>query len=83
MHAHDERLAFLNTLVRTFPRKPREAVLDNSSTHSTQVKRRREPRVRKILSAQSAQLLSKLDSRQRNRVRPDWAPDDKWTLTCY
>ena len=46
LHAHDERLAFLNTLVRTFQRKPRPAVLDNSSTDSTRVKRQSEPRVR-------------------------------------
>jgi hypothetical protein len=39
LHAHDELLAFVNTLVRTFPRKPRHAVLENSSTRSTQVKR--------------------------------------------
>jgi hypothetical protein len=45
LHAHDEFLAFLNTLVRTFPCKPLHAVLEHSSTHSTQVKRRREPRV--------------------------------------
>jgi hypothetical protein len=45
LHAHDEFLAFLNTLVRSFPRKPLQAALDNSSTRSTQLKRRREPRV--------------------------------------
>ena len=34
-HSHKEFLAFLNALVREFPRKPLHVVLDNSSTHST------------------------------------------------
>ena len=34
-HSHQEFLAFLNALVRAFPRKPLHVVLDNSSTHST------------------------------------------------
>jgi transposase len=34
-HTHQQFLAFLNTLVRAFPRKPLHVVLDNSSTHST------------------------------------------------
>jgi transposase len=34
-HTHQEFLAFLNSLVRAFPRKPLHVVLDNSSTHST------------------------------------------------
>jgi transposase len=34
-HTHEEFLAFLNALVRAFPRKPLHVVLDNSSTHST------------------------------------------------
>jgi transposase len=39
-HTHQEFLAFLNALVRAFPRKPLHVVLDNSSTHSTpEVKR--------------------------------------------
>jgi transposase len=39
-HTHQEFLAFLNTLVKAFPRKPLHVVLDNSSTHSTpEVKR--------------------------------------------
>jgi transposase len=33
-HTHQQFLGFLNTLVKTFPRKP-HVVLDNSSTHST------------------------------------------------
>lgn len=39
-HTHEQFLAFLNMLVRAFPRKPLHVVLDNSSTHSTpEVKR--------------------------------------------
>ena len=39
-HRHQEFLAFLNTLVRAYPRRPLHVVLDNSSTHSTpEVKR--------------------------------------------
>jgi transposase len=39
-HTHQEFLAFLNRLVKAFPRKPLHVVLDNSSTHSTpEVKR--------------------------------------------
>ena len=39
-HTHEQFLAFLNTLVKAFPRKPLHVVLDNSSTHSTpEVKR--------------------------------------------
>ena len=39
-HTHEQFLAFLNALVRAFPRRPLHVVLDNSSTHSTpQVKR--------------------------------------------
>ena len=39
-HTHEEFLAFLNALVRAFPRKPLHVVLDNSSTHATpEVKR--------------------------------------------
>jgi transposase len=34
-HIHQEFLAFLNQLVRTYPRRPLHVVLDNSSTHST------------------------------------------------
>jgi transposase len=34
-HRHQEFLAFLNALVRAYPRKPLHVVLDNSSTHST------------------------------------------------
>ena len=34
-HTHEEFLAFLNALVRAFPRKPLHVVLDNSSTHKT------------------------------------------------
>ena len=39
-HTHEQFLAFLNALVRAFPRKPLHVALDNSSTHSTpEVKR--------------------------------------------
>ncbi len=39
-HRHQEFLAFLNRLVRAYPRVPLHVVLDNSSTHSTpEVKR--------------------------------------------
>jgi len=39
-HRHQEFLAFLNQLVRAYPRRPLHVVLDNSSTHSTpEVKR--------------------------------------------
>ena len=34
-HRHQEFLAFLNRLVRAYPRCPLHVVLDNSSTHST------------------------------------------------
>jgi transposase len=34
-HTHQEFLAFLNRLVKTYPRRPLHVVLDNSSTHST------------------------------------------------
>jgi len=34
-HRHQEFLAFLNELIRAYPRKPLHVVLDNSSTHST------------------------------------------------
>ena len=34
-HRHQEFIAFLNHLVRAYPRRPLHVVLDNSSTHST------------------------------------------------
>ena len=34
-HRHQEFLAFLNRLVRAYPRQPLHVVLDNSSTHTT------------------------------------------------
>ena len=34
-HTHREFLAFLNQIVRAYPRRPLHVVLDNSSTHST------------------------------------------------
>ncbi|MCA1701348.1 MAG: IS630 family transposase [Actinobacteria bacterium] len=39
-HRHQEFLAFLNRLVRAYPKRPLHVVLDNSSTHTTpEVKR--------------------------------------------
>jgi transposase len=35
LHRHQEFLAFLNRLVKAYPRRPLHVVLDNSSTHST------------------------------------------------
>jgi transposase len=34
-HRHQEFLAFLNQIVKAYPRRPLHVVLDNSSTHST------------------------------------------------
>jgi transposase len=34
-HRHQEFIAFLNRLVKAYPRRPLHVVLDNSSTHST------------------------------------------------
>ena len=34
-HTHQEFLAFLNRVVKTYPRRPLHVVLDNSSTHCT------------------------------------------------
>ena len=34
-HRHQEFIAFLNQLVKAYPRRPLHVVLDNSSTHST------------------------------------------------
>ncbi|MGH2884191.1 MAG: IS630 family transposase [Solirubrobacteraceae bacterium] len=34
-HSHQQFLAFLNRLVKAYPRRPLHVVLDNSSTHST------------------------------------------------
>jgi transposase len=34
-HRHQEFLAFLNQIVRAYPRRPLHVVLDNSSTHTT------------------------------------------------
>jgi hypothetical protein len=40
-HRHQEFLAFVNQIVRVYPRRPLHVVLDNSSTHSTPKPRRR------------------------------------------
>ena len=63
-HTHQEFLAFLNTLVRAFPRKPLHVVLDNSSTHSTpEVKRwlARHPRVHFHFTPTSASWMNMVE----------------------
>ena len=50
-HRHQEFLAFLNQIVRAYPRRPLHVVLDNSSTHST-------PEVTRWLTAPQARALS-------------------------
>ena len=63
-HTHQEFLAFLNALVRAFPRKPLHVVLDNSSTHSTpEVKRwlERHPRVHFHFTPTSASWLNMIE----------------------
>jgi transposase len=63
-HSHQEFLAFLNALVRAFPRKPLHVVLDNSSTHSTpEVKRwlERHPRVHFHFTPTSASWLNMVE----------------------
>jgi transposase len=63
-HTHQEFIAFLNTLVRAFPRKPLHVVLDNSSTHSTaEVKRwlERHPRVHFHFTPTGASWLNMIE----------------------
>jgi transposase len=63
-HSHQEFLAFLNALVRAFPRKPLHVVLDNSSTHSTpEVKTwlARHPRVHFHFTPTSASWLNMVE----------------------
>jgi transposase len=63
-HSHQEFLAFLNTIVRAFPRKPLHVVLDNSSTHSTpEVKAwlARHPRVHFHFTPTSASWLNMVE----------------------
>jgi transposase len=63
-HSHKEFLAFLNALVREFPRKPLHVVLDNSSTHSTpEIKAwlARHPRVHFHFTPTSASWLNMVE----------------------
>ena len=50
-HRHQEFLAFLNQIVRAYPRRPLHVVLDNSSTHST-------PEVKALATAPQARAFS-------------------------
>jgi hypothetical protein len=63
-HTHQEFLAFLNRLVRAYPRRPLHVVLDNSSTHSTPEINRwleRHPRVHFHFTPTSASWMNMVD----------------------
>jgi len=63
-HTHQEFLAFLNRLVKAYPRRPLHVVLDNSSTHSTpEVKRwlKRHPRVHFHFTPTSASWMNMVE----------------------
>lgn len=63
-HTHKEFLAFLNRLVKAYPRQPLHVVLDNSSTHSTpEVKRwlERHPRVHFHFTPTSASWMNMVE----------------------
>jgi transposase len=63
-HTHQQFLAFLNQLVRAYPRRPLHVVLDNSSTHSTaEVKRwlERHPRVHFHFTPTSASWMNMVE----------------------
>ena len=63
-HTHKEFLAFLNQLVKTYPRRPLHVVLDNSSTHSTpEVERwlERHPRVHFHFTPTSASWMNMVE----------------------
>jgi transposase len=63
-HTHQEFLAFLNRLVKAYPRRPLHVVLDNSSTHSTtEVKAwlARHPRVHFHFTLTSASWLNMVE----------------------
>ena len=63
-HTHQEFLAFLNQLVRAYPRRPLHVVLDNSSTHSTpEIKRwlERHPRVHFHFTPTSASWMNMVE----------------------
>jgi transposase len=64
-HTHQEFLAFLNRLVKAYPRRPLHVVLDNSSTHSTpQVKAwlERHKRVQFHFTPTSASWLNMIET---------------------
>ena len=63
-HTHQEFLAFLNQLVKAYPRRPLHVVLDNSSTHSTpEVERwlERHPRVHFHFTPTSASWMNMVE----------------------
>jgi transposase len=63
-HTHKEFLAFLNRLVKAYPRRPLHVVLDNSSTHSTpEVERwlERHPRVHFHITPTSASWMNMVE----------------------
>jgi transposase len=63
-HTHREFLAFLNQLVRAYPRRPLHVVLDTSSTHSTpEVERwlERHPRVHFHFTPTSASWMNMVE----------------------
>jgi transposase len=63
-HTHQEFLAFLNQLVKAYPRRPLHVVLDNSSTHSTpEVKAwlKRHPRVHFHFTPTSASWMNMVE----------------------
>jgi transposase len=63
-HTHQQFIAFLNTLVRAFPRKPLHVVLDNSSTHATPEVNRwleRHPRVHFHFTPTGASWLNMIE----------------------
>ena len=64
-HTHKEFLAFLNQLVRAYPRRPLHVVLDNSSTHSTPEVTRwleRHPRVHFHFTPTSASWMNMVET---------------------
>ncbi len=63
-HTHQEFLAFLNQLVKAYPRRPLHVVLDNSSTHSTPEVQRwleRHPRVHFHFTPTSASWMNMVE----------------------
>ena len=63
-HRHQEFLAFLNRLVRAYPRVPLHVVLDNSSTHATPEVERwlaRHPRVHFHFTPTSASWMNMVE----------------------